>query len=552
MRKLPEIPPSATIAPMKHFIYLAAALWISCELAGDRAAAQAPPSATPGLPAATGLFDWGLRLPARAVPRRVEQGGVRPEIGKPLTVANIQGAGCLRRLWMTGVFPGRQYTLRIWFDSDANDPTAVPNVEAPLSDFFGVMHNLAGYYESYRLNTPFFAVKPKNGFTCYMPMPFAKSCRIELLREAMENEPENGDIFYYLLDWHEYPDGKLDEPQRFCARWRRESPVRDYADDFIVLDADGPGRLVGFVHSIDMLESRFKMRWSHAGADNLYLDGDGPHPSYLRGIGGEDSFGTSFGGNEYKPGTSLYSDMPYYIQKDDEGDKQKLVGYRFFVEDAITFERSVHLRFGSRAHDAATTVYWYSSAPVRPYYKLPPVAQRLPGSVVRRGEYDLPAPNTGRWWVAGPFELATDVAWSSAEFDSNKPLGDRPWREAEAIRGFVEFNHLYRPEPNNKNSPTLVDVAAVARCVLVSEKATTAKLTLGWDDRLAIAVNGGEPRELGEQAYLQGRTIEVPLRAGANTVAVRLTNTTGLTRGAWNFSFSAVTADGVRLVPQRK
>ena len=30
-----------------------------------------------------------------------------------------------------------------------------------------------------------------------------------------------------------------------------ESPVRDYADEFILFDADGPGQLIGFIHSIE-------------------------------------------------------------------------------------------------------------------------------------------------------------------------------------------------------------------------------------------------------------------------------------------------------------
>lgn len=488
-----------------------------------------------GQPAARGLYDWGLKLPQRGVPRRASHGGVRLQPGKPLIVADIEGAGCLRHFWVTGVHPGRQMTLRIYFD-DAE----VPHVETPLADFFGVMHDLAGRGESYRINTPFLAVKPKNAFTCYFPMPFAKRARVEIEREKVDGEPESADVLYCILDWHEYPGQTMDEPQRFCARWRRESPVRDYADDFIVADIDGPGRLVGFVHSIDMLISRFLMRWSHAGADNIYIDGDGRYPAYLRGIGGEDSFGTSFGGNEYVAGTSLFSDMPYYIQKDDAGDKQKLVGYRFFVEDAITFEKSLHIRFGSRAHDVATTTYWYSSAPVRPYYKLPPAAQRKPGSEVRRGEYDLPMPDTGKWEIAGPYPVT----------ESPSPKDD-DWKDYDAIRGFVEFNHVYRPEATNSNSPTLVDVAAVARTTLMCPSETTAKLTLGWDDRLMLRVNDEPPRDLGEQPYLKGRTIDVPLKAGANRIEVLLTNTTGQTRGAWNFSFSAKTADGKVLLPTR-
>ena len=514
---------------MQSFPFLA--LFASLVLATASLSAAEAPSTTP-LPSA-GIYDWGLKLPQRAVPRRIEQGGIRIGVGKPTILADIEGPGCLRRLWLTGVHPGREFVLRIYFD-DAK----TPHVEAPLSDFFGVMHNLAGFHEPYRLNTPFLAVKPKNGFTSYFPMPFAKRARIELEREEIENPPQNSDVFYYSLDWHEYPDQTLEEPLRFCARWRREAPVRDYADDFLMADIDGPGRLVGFFHSIDMLQSRFQMRWSHAGADNIYIDGDGSQPAFLRGIGGEDTFGTSFGGNEYIPGTSLFSDMPYYVQKDDQGDKQKLVGYRFFAVDAITFEKSLHLRFGSRAHDDATTVYWYSAAPVRPYYRLPPVKQRLPGSEVRRGEYDLPLPDTGRWQIAGPLQL-------------NSTSADRKWQDADAIRGFVEFNHPFRPDPSNKNSPTLVDVAAEARCVLESPSATIAKLTLGWDDRLTLRVNDAPPRDLGEQPYLKGRTIEVPLVPGANRIHVRLTNTTGLTRGAWNFSFSARTADGATLVPRR-
>jgi len=493
-------------------------------------AEEAPARAAPP---AVGFYDWGLKLPARAVPRRIEQGGMRIAAGKPHVLADLAGPGCLRRFWLTGVHPGRSYVLRIYFDD-----ATTPHVEAPLSDFFGVMHNLAGFYEPYRLNTPFLAVKPKNGFTSYFPMPFAKRARIELEREETADAPENSDVLYYTLDWHEYPDQVMTEPLRFCARWRREAPVRDYADDFLMADIDGPGRLVGFFHSIDMLHSRFQMRWSHAGADNIYIDGDGPQPAFLRGIGGEDTFGTSFGGNEYVPGTSLFSDMPYYVQKDDKGEKQKLVGYRFFAGDAVTFEKSLHLRFGSRAHDDATIVYWYSAAPVRPYYRLPPVKQRLPGSEVRRGEYDLALPDTGRWQIAGPLDL-------------NSTSTERKWQDADAIRGFVEFNHAFRPDPSNKNSPTLIDTAAEARCVLVCPTATTAKLTLGWDDHLILRVNDDPPRDLGEQPYLRGRTIEVPLVAGANRIHIRLTNTTGLTRGAWNFSFSARTADGTVLVPKR-
>ena len=496
-------------------------------------------------------FEWNLDLPQRPVSRRVSRAfGFRgPE---PTVLADIEGPGCIRRFWITGNNIGRDVILRIYFDGHP-----VPYVEAPLNDFFGAMHNLMdGPYphdhtrrerpaEAYVLDTPFLAIKPKNGMTAYFAMPFASRARFEVTGS------ERKSFLYYTLDWHDYPGQELNEPMRFAARWRREAPVRDYADEFIVVDADGPGQLIGFIHSVDMLQDRHVMRWSHAGADNIYIDGDGDHPAHLRGIGGEDTFGTSFGGGDYLPQTSLFSDMPYYIQKDPEGSKQKLVGYRFFVNEAVHFQQSLHMRFAARAHDVAGMAYWYTAVPVRPYFEMPPRDQRLPGSEVRRGEYDLPLPDTGQWWLAGPFppgrfehELPT-----AADFDPAEPFHGHAWRRFDSIRGFVDFNHVYRPAPSNANSPSL-DAVAVARATLTATADTKATLTLAWDDQLVLRVNDGEPIDLGTQPYVRGRTVEVPLREGQNHIALWLSNEMGLTRGTWVFSFRAVTAEGEVLLPE--
>lgn len=495
-------------------------------------AEESPPAGRPT------EFDWGLNLPDHPVSRRLGRNfsfrGPAPEV-----LGDIQGPGCIRRIWVTGKNIGREVTLRIYFDGQP-----VPYVEAPLADFFGVMHNLANPGEPPVINTPFLDVKPKNGFTSFFPMPFAKSARIELAGSG-----KNSSI-YYMIDWHEYPDRELREPMRFCARWRREAPVRDYQDDFIMLDADGPGRLVGFAYGVDMLQSRQQMRWSHAGADSIYLDGDGNQPAYLRGIGGEDTFGTSFGGADYKPQSALFADMPYFIQKDEAGDMQKLAAYRFYVHDAIRFRDSIHMRFANRAHDVASTVYWYSTKPVRPFFTMPPVEKRLPGSEVRRGEYDLPLPDSGQWWIAGPFPSGfTEPPPATGTFDPAQPFRDHAWQRFAALHGFVEFNHVFRPAPNNSNSLTL-DGVAVARSTLNAPAATNATLTLAWDDNLVLQVNGEKAIDLGVQPYLRARKIEVPLVAGNNIVTIRLSNSVGLTRGAWNFSFRCVTADGRILLPR--
>ena len=457
-----------------------------------------------------------------------------------MVLGELQGPGCIRRFWVAGKNFDRDVVLRIYFDGQP-----VPGVEAPLPDFFGVMHNLANPGEAYQINTPYLDVKPRNGFTATFPMPFARSARVEVAGGGKQNNH-----FYYMIDWHEYPGQELTEPMRFCARWRREAPVRDNQDDFLMLDADGPGRLVGFAYSVDMLESRQTMRWSHAGGDRIYIDGQGDEPAYLRGLGGEDTFGVSYGGNEYKAQSSLFSDMPYYVQKDFQGERQKLAAYRFFVHDSVDFRESIHMRFGSRAHDVAATVYWYSAKPVRPFFTMPPLEKRLPGSEIRRGEYDLPLPDSGRWWISGPFAIDFKEALPTMrDFDPRQPFQNRPWQEVAALRGFVEFNHFYRPPPSNDNSPTLEGVA-VARCTLESDRATKAAFTLGWDDQLVLQINDQTPIDLGTQPYFRSRTVEVPLVQGRNVVTLQLSNRVGLTRGAWNFSFRCKTADGQVLLPQ--
>nr|MDQ3622404.1 DUF2961 domain-containing protein [Verrucomicrobiota bacterium] len=242
--------------------------------------------------------------------------------------------------------------------------------------------------------------------------------------------------------------------------------------------------------------------------------------------------------------------MPYFIQKDAAGDMQKLAAYRFYAPDAILFRESIHMRFAARAHDIASTVYWYSAKPVRPFFTMPPLEKRLPGSEIRRGEYDLPLPDSGQWWIAGPFPLDfKEPLNTSAGFDAAQPFHERTWQKAAALRGFVEFNHVFRPAPSNKNSLTL-DNVAVARCTLDAPRETTAKLTLAWDDELVLQVNGGAELSFGAQPYPRATTIEVALARGINVVALRLSNTVGLTRGAWNFSFRCVTAEGEILLPR--
>lgn len=499
-----------------------------------------------------------LKLPADAVSDRASAIQHVPP-GKSVSLALLEGPGCIRHIFATTnrtPLCSRQIIIRIYFD-DAK----VPHVEAPFGDFFGVMHGERWY----PINSARLSVTEDNAYNMYFPMPFAKSARIEF-----EAVGENQHI-YLQVDWHRYPGQKMEETLRFCARWRRENPTARYGADYLMLDAEGPGTLAGFVYGVRLLDN--VDRWSHGGADNIYLDGEGPHPAYLRGTGGEDTFGTSWGGALHNPETHLYAAMPYYKYEDVSQARaaQTVVGYRFFEEDSISFRHSIHMRYGCMCNDICSTVYWYQKKPVRPFFRLPKWEHLVPKSDLP-SVYDKPLPANGAWWLCGPFDNSRGQAMNKTlpvetrfnprtVFDGlhtkesgwlteiSREMGrDKArWVRASAHHGFVDFRHFFRPCMRGA-SPTWPGVA-LARCRLKTTAATKAVLRLSWDDTLFLRVNGGTSRSLGQHAAFRTKTVPVTLKKGKNVFLLKLSNSKGSNWGGWCFAFSAETEEGAVLHP---
>jgi len=517
-------------------------------------------------------LNMDLDLPGRVVPDRVSLGGGAGylEAGETRTLATLDGPGCIRHLWVCmtrSEHANRQAVMRIFFDGEP-----VPHVEAPVGDFFGVMHGRTWY----PINTKHISVQYESGYNCYFPMPFAESARIEF--EAGEQDHP----VYLFVDWHRYPGQTLTEKRRFCARWRREFPTQRYGEAFLMLDADGPGELAGFAYGVRLMDDTD--RWSHGGGDNIYIDGEGEHPAYLRGIGGEDTFGTSYGGALHPPETHLHASLPYYVHEDvgQPRPAQRVAGYRFFDPDRIPFQRSVHMRFGCMENDVCSTVWWYGEKPVRPFFRMPPwpllsVKNSRPHTVpaeerIPRGAYDLPLPDSGSWWLCGPFgnqdgrAMAADLPperepfAADACFDGvheegsawltpgSKALGrdQARWVRRAAIHGFVDFNHVFPPA--GFGAGLTHPGVAVARCTLSVPAAMTASLRIAFDDHALLRVNG-ETYDLGDQAAFRVREITAPLNAGDNTVSLKLSNTLNTNHGGWCFAFQAAAPDGTRLHP---
>jgi len=481
-----------------------------------------------------------LDLPQHGVSNRAALTG-RIEARSKKTVAELEGPGCIRHISVTlsrNDNDNRNVIIRIFFDDEK-----VPYVEAPLGDFFGVMHGKAWY----PVNTALLSVQAKSGYNCYFPMPFAKSARVEF---EVGERPQS---VFCQVDWHRYPDQPLPEKRRFCARWRREFPTQRYGEDFFMLDADGPGQLVGFVYGVRLIDNTD--RWSHGGADNIYIDGDGQQPAYLRGIGGEDAFGASYGGATHVPGTHLNAEMPYYVHVDvgDARPAQTLVGYRWFLNDAIHFRRSIHMRFGCMSNDICSTVYWYQEKPVRPFFRLPDFAHLVPVErqsdlELPRGSHDLPLPEGGQWWVSAAGDAGALNAALTTPLELARPFDAQGWTNRAAMHGFLDFGHVHHPE--RRGAGVFHEGAASARCVLHALQDGTARFQLAWDDRLVLRVNDGQPLDLGHHNNFGKQELNVSLKKGKNVVVVTLSNTRNFNHGGWAFALRATAADGSVLIPR--
>jgi len=317
------------------------------------------------------------------------------EPGQTRTIASIEGAGCIKHVWMTLASHDknlyRGVVLRMFWDGEDQ-----PSVEAPIGDFFGMGHNLTRNFNALPLQ-----MSPENGrgFNCWFPMPFQSAARIEVTSEISRKVN-----LYFYIDYEAYPDGTLlDDFGRFHAQWRRVNPTPGWADpavrwdnhqdtmletwrtpnltgenNYVILEAAGRGHYVGCHLDIDCF-SRQANDWYGEGDDMIFVD-DEPWPG-LHGTGTEDYFNTAFcPTQEY---SSAYHGVILNQGTPDWPWRGKNTVYRYHIEDPIFFERSIrvtieHGHANKLTNDYSSTAYWYQAEPHQPFPALLPLEQRLP------------------------------------------------------------------------------------------------------------------------------------------------------------------------------
>ncbi len=334
--------------------------------------------------------------------------------GATATLAVLQGAGCIRHIWMTvgcrDPLYLRKVVLRMYWDGEPE-----PSVLSPLGDFFGLGHGIARSFMSLPLTTVTHTDNEGNygggvALNCYFPMPFSQSARIEVVNEC---EVEIGS-FYYYIDYETYENPLPDNVLQFHAQYRQEYPTRgtqgnlfeqrrNYwelldtpnlsdAENYLILEAEGAGHYVGCVLSVDNIDPLPVIRklgsheqvikeytWWGEGDDMIFIDGE-PWPPSLHGTGSEDYLSQAWG---MHPRAYLYAGASIPEHDPKFPDRHQCTSYRFHIEDPILFSRSIrvsieHGHANLQENDYSSVAYWYQTEPHKPFPPLPPVNERLP------------------------------------------------------------------------------------------------------------------------------------------------------------------------------
>jgi hypothetical protein len=118
-------------------------------------------------------------------------------------LADIKGPGKITHIWMTQGNDDteflRKILLRFYWDGEEN-----PSILVPLGDFFCLGHGMVNSFQSLFF-TASTGQQSRNKFghfvalNCYLPMPFNKSARVELV-----NETEFDHYQYFYIDYETY------------------------------------------------------------------------------------------------------------------------------------------------------------------------------------------------------------------------------------------------------------------------------------------------------------------------------------------------------------
>jgi len=216
----------------------------------------------------------------------------------------------------------RQCVLNIYFDD-----SEVPQVQAPLGDFFGAAPGLNPY-----VSLPF-SVKTDSVLACRFPMPFHHNVRIVIENFQDQSQSLSSRVHFTEYNWKEGTS------MHFHARWRMDRGLT--ASNISPLDIPytlirGKGRLVGiaaFLYNPSNAVTSWGNWWGE-GDEKIFIDQD-TFPSFF-GTGSEDYFNYSWSSDRifFYP----YSGQP---RNDGPGNRGYVSNFRWHILDDLYFQEQV-------------------------------------------------------------------------------------------------------------------------------------------------------------------------------------------------------------------
>jgi len=283
-----------------------------------------------------------------------------------VTLADADGPGVVRHVWMTLTENWRNAILRIYWDGEAT-----PSVEVPVADFF-----CQGWCEYAEMNSPVVCVNPGSAFNCYWPMPFRRHFRM-----TMENIGPVESVLFYFIDYSLQP--VPDDQAYFHAQFRYSD--RDESHVCTILDGvKGRGHFVGMYLAWGVHNDG----WWGEGEVKFYIDDDRAFPT-LCSTGLEDYFCGSYNfdrNGRYKVFTTPYAGLCQVLPPDQTYKAEQKFGlYRWHIQDPVRFERELRVtaqdlgmfsggkqsRYVKQLSDVASTAFWYQTEPHAPFPALP-------------------------------------------------------------------------------------------------------------------------------------------------------------------------------------
>lgn len=254
----------------------------------------------------------------------------RLQPGERVVLADLEGPGTVRHIWMT-FQPAPPEQMRALWISVYYDGEREPSVSVPCLDFFGLPHGRPAAYSS-----ALASAQEGRGLNSYLPMPFAKGLRMEVTNGA--TRPAN---LYYQVDYTLEPQMATDTGYLHVA-FRRENPTT-LARDFVITEGlEGPGRFLGCNVGVRVIDP---CDWYGEGEVKIYRDGDADLPT-ICGTGLEDYVGSAWGLGAH---SALYAGAPLVLGPPTRPEGQKAsavdwVGfYRWHLPDPVMFEHDLRV-----------------------------------------------------------------------------------------------------------------------------------------------------------------------------------------------------------------